>query len=45
LFWHDHIETIPGWAVRITRDASNEEFSRAEETLLDEISAKKASNR
>src|SRR5205823_929857 len=35
-FWRDHIETIPGWSVQITSDPSNEELSRAEESLLDE---------
>src|SRR6266436_8673464 len=36
-FWHNHIETVPGWSVQIIRDPSNEELSRAEESLLDEI--------
>src|SRR5438874_3425080 len=42
-FWRDHIETIPGWSVQITSDPSNEELSRAEESLLDEISTKHGS--
>ncbi len=38
-YWHKFIETIPGWSVRTTGDPGNEELSRAEEALLDEISA------
>ena len=36
-FWHDHIETIAPWSVRVVADPSNDELSRAEEGLLDEI--------
>jgi uncharacterized phage-associated protein len=38
-FWHAHIATVPGYLVEITGDPSNDELSRAEEAMLDEISA------
>jgi uncharacterized phage-associated protein len=38
-FWHAHIATVPGYMVEIAGDPSNDELSRAEEAMLDEISA------